>query len=489
MATTQLYEIWESANKYEILEDNENIVDNNHIIGRVVGPAFFPDTVSRNKVFYPKNAWVNAISEKRFNDKLSDRLVLGTIGHSPDLNDDDIREGKCSHIVNRVWIDENDNIGKAEYLILNTPSGNTLNTLLRAGVKLRVSTKANGLFESSIRSDGSKSVDEDNFKLDRIDFVIDPGYLAATPKLLESYLNLKSNEEVNIMTDKVVEILEARIKELKDEKNMTEENRTKLNNDFMKIMEERSSMISMLESYKMFGTVHSIQESFAELEQYRQIGPSQEIHEALDEGVKVVEELADTVQSLSARVEDLENELNAKSDPNTSVMVDDEDLGTPSDIKDALDMSLDMKNELEKYRELGTVEELKELVNRADELTEELLANKVSEVATKYNCDPSVIKKMLDKDMTLEEVEDILGEIKKTSSTEENGTDKPNSTTESPDGEEDEEKEDESGEVSEQLSTKLFRMSRYNKNTTIAESANSYKGNSSLAAKLLTVRK
>jgi hypothetical protein len=136
--------IWESKEgDFKVIErDGESEVDGVHILARIEGPAFFPETVSEgNNVYYPQEAWENAIADPSLKTKLADRLVYGTIGHNIDLDDDAIREGKFSHVTTRVWINE-ENVGRAEYLVYNTDPGRTLNMLLRTKSKLRVKPMA-----------------------------------------------------------------------------------------------------------------------------------------------------------------------------------------------------------------------------------------------------------------------------------------------------------------------------------------------------------
>ena len=201
VSSQALVEIWESTenNDFDIKDDTSE-VDGKYILARVQGPAFFPGTTSKNKVFYPVEAWESALEDPALLNKLQSRLVFGTIGHDTDLGDNEIREGKLSHIVTKVWIDES-GTGRAEYLILNTPPGQILNTLLRAKSKIRVSTKAAGFYESGTSRDGTRKVIPSSFKLERIDFVIEPGYTQALPELLESLNNDPLLKELN--TDKI----------------------------------------------------------------------------------------------------------------------------------------------------------------------------------------------------------------------------------------------------------------------------------------------
>lgn len=192
-------DLWESE---QLTINKSSEVDGINVLARVKGRAFFPNTASGNNVFYPLAAWQNALSEPSFLDKLKRRLVYGTIGHGIVLDDNTIRKGEFSHILIDIYINE-EGVGIAEYLILNTPPGRILNTLLRAGSKLRVSTKCRGLFESRKNSDGCKVIDKDNFIFERIDFVLEPGFVNAQPEILESLNRFKSDGEKTSKSEKI----------------------------------------------------------------------------------------------------------------------------------------------------------------------------------------------------------------------------------------------------------------------------------------------
>jgi len=193
-------ELWDSSVELQLVDESAaSEVDGEHILARVRGPAFFPNIISGNNVLYPREAWENAINDPVFLRKLKDRLIYGTIGHNIRLDDDAIRNGAFSHIVTEIGIDESD-VGYAEYLVLNTPSGRILNTILRAKSKIRVSTKARGLFKDT--KNGIKTINPDAFKLERIDFVLDPGYLQANPDLLESFNEIKGEKDSMSLDDK-----------------------------------------------------------------------------------------------------------------------------------------------------------------------------------------------------------------------------------------------------------------------------------------------
>ena len=87
------------------------------------------DGKSQNNRFYERKLWDKVLKET--SDYVNHGLMLGTIGHEQPIDDNAVREGKVSHRVSKLWIDDNKKLGMGEMLILNTPTGRTLNTMLR----------------------------------------------------------------------------------------------------------------------------------------------------------------------------------------------------------------------------------------------------------------------------------------------------------------------------------------------------------------------
>lgn len=160
------------------------------VLAKVKGPSFFLDGYSRNGRFYPKSLWENALKNPETKGVLERGLMFGCIGHPKDYSLDELLEsGRVSHKVTDIYIDAKTGVGMAEYEILDTPSGRILNTILRSGSDMYVSTRAFGGFtDKTMSKDGKKYkiLDDSNFVIETIDFVIQPGFLETQPKLMES---------------------------------------------------------------------------------------------------------------------------------------------------------------------------------------------------------------------------------------------------------------------------------------------------------------
>ena len=385
MSTPKLIDqedIWEdNAGSFTLIEEAKE-VDGVHILAKVRGPAFFPETTSRNNVYYSTEAWENALADPDFQSRLNDRLVYGTIGHKIVLDDAAIREGKFSHIVTAMYINES-GVGEAEYLVLNTPPGQILNTVLRAGSKMRVSTKAKGLFESNSMN-GAKVINPKLFKVERIDFVLDAGYLKAHPDLLESY-NLIDNDKLKEepqmdQNDKITQILEARIKELKDEKGVTLKVAEELTSKVQEIGEALATAQATVASYAVLGDIVVIQESLTKLANYEKLGEPAKVEEALDKADDTINQLNDALEQSTLAVDE---SLNAE----------------------------EITEELNKYREFGTPKELEEMVESAELLADKALNAKVKEIAAANEVDESVVKGFIDRGVDIELIQEMFSVV------------------------------------------------------------------------------
>jgi hypothetical protein len=184
--------------KWEVYDTmHEDQVDGVHVLARVVGPFFAIDGRSQNNRYYSKQLWERVIKDDGVKDRLKRKKVFGTIGHDQDIDDKALREGKVSHVLSKMWIDEPSQVGMGEVYVLNTDTGRRLNTYLRAGAELPVSSRAYGKYRGKT-SDGAQIVDEGSYKFETCDFVQLPGIAHAVPKLVE---NMQDDEEVEVQVE------------------------------------------------------------------------------------------------------------------------------------------------------------------------------------------------------------------------------------------------------------------------------------------------
>lgn len=169
------------------------------ILAIVKGQHFCPGKVSRNHRLYTEELWETASKDEDVQRKLANGQMFGRVGHEAEITDEDIAEGKFSHITRNIdW-----KTGVAESVIYNTPMGNTLYTILRAGTTMYVSSRADGDYNGK-DEDGNDILDPGTYKLERFDFVQDPGFLDAKPKMISESKKKENLEEIN---EKVAEAL------------------------------------------------------------------------------------------------------------------------------------------------------------------------------------------------------------------------------------------------------------------------------------------
>jgi len=364
--------------------EGESVVDGVNILGRAVGPFFIVDGETRNKRFYSKALWEKVINESIT--KLANGQMLGTIGHKQSLDDEALLEGKVSHRVTKLSIDEGGKYGIGEILILSTPAGKILNSYLRGGVQLPISSRAFGEYKGQ-RPSGAKILDESTFKLEGFDFVRLPGVPGAIPMLVESDLStdsstdslnnnidlnskIQSSPEIFKMSPEVIETLtrdkvklEGQLSDIAESLKSKEVELASLK----LIVESQTKTLSLVESELLTAksTVTSQVAQISELstlnESYKTLGSANEINESISTATKLVESYKDIgspeelTQALSQAMELVE---------------DYRELGSPDEIEQALELTesyvalgtpteiTTLVSSLEEYLELGTVSEL-----------------------------------------------------------------------------------------------------------------------------------
>jgi len=191
-----IFENWEFNNydflpsqtaEVEIIESNGKKLKEG-VLGIVKGPSFFGDSFSRNGRFYPKELWYNALKNPEFQRNLKRGLIFSCIGHPENYTLDELlASGAVAAKVKDIEYDGK--VGNVTYEILDTPAGRILNTILRSGSRPYVSTRAFGSFLNETKDWNGRKVpvlNPNDFYLESIDFVINPGFLETDPQLVES---------------------------------------------------------------------------------------------------------------------------------------------------------------------------------------------------------------------------------------------------------------------------------------------------------------
>jgi hypothetical protein len=140
------------------------------------------ETQNGNGRIYP-----HAILEREVNNyaqMVEQRRALGELDH-PDTSV--INLSNASHLVTKIWMEDNKCMGKIE--VLNTPSGKVLQELINAGCKLGISSRGMG----SVTERNGVTMVEDDFQLICFDMVSDP----STPG---AFMMTEAKQPSNIFT-------------------------------------------------------------------------------------------------------------------------------------------------------------------------------------------------------------------------------------------------------------------------------------------------
>jgi Prohead core protein serine protease len=201
------------TNCWQINEAEENSkVDGKYVLARVEGPMGLADGVSLNNRRYSPKLWESTIN--KIQPKLNKGGIHGTIGHDQSLDEKALMERNLSHLLTKLWIKENTVMG--EILVLGTQSGQQLNTCLRAGMPIPVSTRAYGKISGQGEM-GEDIIDPESFILESVDFVLNPGVETAYPKVVENKQEEIKMDELQKSLNEKLE-LQSKLNEVAQEK-------------------------------------------------------------------------------------------------------------------------------------------------------------------------------------------------------------------------------------------------------------------------------
>lgn len=138
---------------------------------------------NQNQRVYPLNEIRQAVNNVNETIKQG-KSVLGELDHPEELT---INLDRASHIITEMWMDGNDGYGKLK--LLPTPMGKIAESMLKAGVKLGVSSRGSGNVDHS----GNVS----DFEIVTVDIVAQPSAPNAYPKAIyESLFNMRGGQQI-----------------------------------------------------------------------------------------------------------------------------------------------------------------------------------------------------------------------------------------------------------------------------------------------------
>jgi len=154
---------------------------------------------NQNGRVYPKEILEREV-EQYSQVQVAENRALGELDH-PESSVVNLQN--VSHNIKKVWWNGDDVMGTVE--VLSTPSGNILKELLKAGVKLGISSRGLGSVKQ-LSEDGTVEV-QDDFELVCWDFVSNPSTHGAFMRPMNESIN-KSKQDIYIgKYDKVNDII------------------------------------------------------------------------------------------------------------------------------------------------------------------------------------------------------------------------------------------------------------------------------------------
>tara|TARA_Y100000034_G_C6822541_1_gene370586 strand:+ start:360 stop:977 length:618 start_codon:yes stop_codon:yes gene_type:complete len=166
----------------------------------LVGICQKAGTKNGNGRVYSKNILTREI--KNYQKAVHERRSLGELDH-PD--DSVINLKNASHLAIKMWWEGENVMGKFE--VLDTPSGRILKDLVKANVKLGISSRGLG----SVKEKDGKTIVEDDFQLICFDMVSEPStpgaYVRPSTNInpeINLYLNESKKDRIDHLLDSIL---------------------------------------------------------------------------------------------------------------------------------------------------------------------------------------------------------------------------------------------------------------------------------------------
>ena len=183
-----------------LTEDEKKRVDDGSVY--LVGVCQKAGTKNGNGRIYRKETLQREV--ENYQKAVRERRSLGELDH-PD--DSVINLKNASHLVDKMWWDGDNVMGKIE--VLDTPSGKVLKALLKSGVKLGISSRGMG----SVKESNGVTMVEDDFQLICFDIVSEPSTPGAyldpeASSRSRVTVGLSENQQTTTKSQKVNNILD-----------------------------------------------------------------------------------------------------------------------------------------------------------------------------------------------------------------------------------------------------------------------------------------
>lgn len=408
--------------EYNIVESKSK---RSGVLMHLEGKLQHADVKNANNRIYPINLWKNIVSDKTTNERIESRRMLGELDHPVTGATSTHR---VSHIITEHKLLPNGEIrGKIE--VLDTPSGRIVETLLKAGVQLGISSRGDG----SVEQKGDVSEVQDDYRLETYDLVLNPSTPGAYPSVVESEQNQQNQEliynaisklannsdDINVLlecyklidySNKDSNFVIEKIKKISENNKSNSDNLKNEENDSMKTTDFSPEMTAFLKEQINIGVSEVVKEKD------EKIG---ELNSRIVELSEDKDTLTDKLHSATLLVEDLTKEVEELKEASNKLAEIEERYDASCALLDEaverlqyleeVEKKLDASNQLlsasiDKHREESVIRRAAELLAGLDEAVRDkvspflLECNTANEVNDKYDSLSNLIETIIPED-------------------------------------------------------------------------------------------
>ena len=151
--------------------------EGSNVLGVLEGPCADFTRETRNNNLYSRNLWQRVIESDYVKESLETRTLFGALDHPENL---DNFAGDAAVSCTKLWIDEAEDCLMGTFDVLPTAKGRILDSLLKYGSILGVSSR--GVGDLTPNSEGVQVVDENNYLFVCFDVVTQPAAIKARQK-------------------------------------------------------------------------------------------------------------------------------------------------------------------------------------------------------------------------------------------------------------------------------------------------------------------
>ena len=304
----------ENSTITEALCVDHSYVDPKYLTIGMAEGCFAPiGVMSRNNRIYDEDHYPYLLSDEMLMNRVHSRAMLGTIGHHDKrVDDEDLANDVCSHVVTELEVRENAEgqpylYGKLE--ILNTTAGRRLRQLYEHGIPLYVSSRGGGKL-LPVPNKTYKRVDKQHYFLETFDVVKEPGFLDANPT---PHVSSSVNESIDNKDNGEIVMKQ----ELQKDTSIVEEKETVLDESVQEtiVEEKETTVVDEAKEEKEAKEKEEEKVDEAKEEDKEKEADKEDEEEKVEESATetVSEEVAPTAPAPKAETEDDEDET-AKGD-------------------------------------------------------------------------------------------------------------------------------------------------------------------------------